>query len=276
MHISSSCVLSFLFWLLLIPQLRWHNDVLKQPVISRQIQTRWRGGRRWHGDKRFLFIKPQKWGTKTMWFGSSGSCSTCKEAQIRGTWSESVRHIKGLQLLVVIVIWDQKWGGSCWKTTAVGCSGFWLDYAKAALRRSGAEVGVLALVSGDNGGGILGRSLHPLLHSTPCSSATIVAPRIRAVLDGFLAVLPPPVAVVEVIDLALGHERKSRLPLPFLVLLFGFQPELAHINKHSTFTFTRSSLQRRQKEKRNGGLTRPSSYHIFLDSCLCVSTKFHA
>lgn len=43
-------------------------------------------------------------------------------------------------------------------------------------------------------------------------------PRKRAVLDGFLAVLAPPVAVLEVVDLALGHERDPRLPLPLLAL----------------------------------------------------------
>lgn len=168
--------MSLLFWLLLVPQLRWHNNVLKQPMIPHQIQTRWRRGRRWRSDETFLFVKPRKWwGTKTRWCRSCGS-STGKEAQVRGTWIERVRHIKVLQLLVVIVIWDQKWRGVSWKRATVGGSSFWLDHAKAALRRSGAEVGVLTLVGGDDDWGILGRSLHPLLHSAPCTSATIVAP----------------------------------------------------------------------------------------------------
>ena len=46
----------------------------------------------------------------------------------------------------------------------------------------------------------------------------IYVPGVWAVLDGLLAVLAPPVAVLEVIDLALGHERDPRLPLPLLAL----------------------------------------------------------
>jgi hypothetical protein len=48
-------------------------------------------------------------------------------------------------------------------------------------------------------------------------------PRKWAVLDGFLAVLAPPVAVVEVVDLALGHEREPRLARPFLTLALAFR-----------------------------------------------------
>lgn len=46
----------------------------------------------------------------------------------------------------------------------------------------------------------------------------------RAVLNGFLAVLAPTVAIIKVINLALCHERKSRLLRPLLVLLFRLQP----------------------------------------------------
>jgi hypothetical protein len=35
-----------------------------------------------------------------------------------------------------------------------------------------------------------------------------------AVLDSLLAVLPPPVSVLEVVNLALGHEREPRRPRP--------------------------------------------------------------
>jgi hypothetical protein len=48
-------------------------------------------------------------------------------------------------------------------------------------------------------------------------------PRKWAVLDGFLAVLAPPVAVVEVVDLALGHEREPRLARPLLTLALAFR-----------------------------------------------------
>jgi hypothetical protein len=46
----------------------------------------------------------------------------------------------------------------------------------------------------------------------------IYVPGVWAVLDGLLAVLAPPVAVLEVVDLALGQEREPRLPLPLLAL----------------------------------------------------------
>jgi len=46
-------------------------------------------------------------------------------------------------------------------------------------------------------------------------------PGVWAVLDGLLAVLAPPVSVLEVVDLALGHEREPRLPLPLLALALG-------------------------------------------------------
>jgi len=48
--------------------------------------------------------------------------------------------------------------------------------------------------------------------------ASVYVPRKWAVLDSFLAVLAPPVAVLEVVDLALGHEREPRLPGPLLAL----------------------------------------------------------
>ena len=43
-------------------------------------------------------------------------------------------------------------------------------------------------------------------------------PWVCAILDGLLAVLAPPVAVLEVVDLALGHEGEARQPLPLLAL----------------------------------------------------------
>ena len=49
-------------------------------------------------------------------------------------------------------------------------------------------------------------------------------PGVWAVLDGLLAVLAPPVAVLEVVDLALGHERHAGPPRPLLasrLLLFA-------------------------------------------------------
>ena len=49
-------------------------------------------------------------------------------------------------------------------------------------------------------------------------------PRVWAVLDCLLAVLAPPVAVLEVINLALGEERHARLPLPLLSFLLGLVP----------------------------------------------------
>jgi hypothetical protein len=53
---------------------------------------------------------------------------------------------------------------------------------------------------------------------------TTYIPWVRAVLDGLLAVLAPPVAVLEVVDLALGHEGEPRLPLPLLALGLGLLP----------------------------------------------------
>jgi len=88
----------------------------------------------------------------------------------------------------------------------------------------GARVRVLPLVRGDHRGRVLLRPLHPLLHPAPRRRAPVVAPWVCAVLDGLLAVLAPAVAVLEVVDLALGHERHTGLPRlllasPFLILL---------------------------------------------------------
>jgi hypothetical protein len=57
-------------------------------------------------------------------------------------------------------------------------------------------------------------------------------PRKWAVLDGFLAVLAPPVAVIEVVDLALGQEREPRLPRPLLALALA-RPADHHPCKHT-------------------------------------------
>jgi hypothetical protein len=50
----------------------------------------------------------------------------------------------------------------------------------------------------------------------------VYVPRKWAVLDGFLAVLAPPVAVLDVVDLALDHEGEPRLPRPLLTLALAF------------------------------------------------------
>jgi len=47
----------------------------------------------------------------------------------------------------------------------------------------------------------------------------------RAVFDGFLTVLTPPIAIVEVIHFTLCHERKSWLSWLLLVLLLWLQPK---------------------------------------------------
>ena len=58
-------------------------------------------------------------------------------------------------------------------------------------------------------------------------------PGVRAVLDGLLAVLAPPVAVLEVVDLALGHEREPRLPLPLLALALALRRPADHTHTHA-------------------------------------------
>ena len=50
-------------------------------------------------------------------------------------------------------------------------------------------------------------------------------PRKGAVLNSFLAILSPSVAIFQMIHLALRHESKSRLSLPLLTLFLGFQPK---------------------------------------------------
>jgi len=89
----------------------------------------------------------------------------------------------------------------------------------AAARERADVVAVLALVGGDHHGGVGRGPLHALLHRAFAVGASVVAPWERTVLDSFLAVLPPSVAVLEVIDLALGQEREPRLPRPLLPLL---------------------------------------------------------
>jgi hypothetical protein len=46
-----------------------------------------------------------------------------------------------------------------------------------------------------------------------------------AVLHSFLTVLSPPVAIFQMINLALCHERESWLSLSLLICLLGFQPK---------------------------------------------------
>jgi hypothetical protein len=52
-----------------------------------------------------------------------------------------------------------------------------------------------------------------------------------AVLDSLLAVLPPPVSVLEVVNLALGHEREPRRPRPLRSLLLRWR-RLGHSPAH--------------------------------------------
>jgi hypothetical protein len=92
------------------------------------------------------------------------------------------------------------------------------EQVRAAAERGRDGVRVLALVRGDHHRRVLVRPLHPLLHRALLRRAPVVAPGVWAVLDGLLAVLAPPVAVLEVVDLALGHEREPRLPRPLLPL----------------------------------------------------------
>lgn len=49
-------------------------------------------------------------------------------------------------------------------------------------------------------------------------------PRKGAVFDSFLTVLSPSVAIFQMINLALCHERESRLSLSLLICLLHFQP----------------------------------------------------
>ena len=107
----------------------------------------------------------------------------------------------------------------------------------ASPEAGGAVVRVLPLVGGDHRRRVLVRTLHPFLHAalgrrapvvapahmssgTPSSSRYLIehlaratyermhkfVPWVCAVLDGLLAILAPAVAVLEVIDLALGEE----------------------------------------------------------------------
>lgn len=48
--------------------------------------------------------------------------------------------------------------------------------SEAATRHQGARMCVLAFVGGDNYGRVVRRPLHSLLHATPGSGATVVAP----------------------------------------------------------------------------------------------------
>jgi len=56
----------------------------------------------------------------------------------------------------------------------------------------------------------------------------------RAVFDGFLTVLAPPIAIVEVIHFTLCHERKSWFPWLLLVLLFWLQPKHGNSTKQNS------------------------------------------
>lgn len=82
---------------------------------------------------------------------------------------------------------------------------------------------VCAFISGDYDCWIIGRSLHPFFHTACCGGASIVAPWKRAIFHSFLSVLSPSISIIQVINLTPCHERKSRLPFPFIALLFGFQ-----------------------------------------------------
>lgn len=77
----------------------------------------------------------------------------------------------------------------------------------------------------------------------------------RAVLDSFLAVLPPSVAVVQLVNLALCHECKPWLPLPLLVLLLRFQPNNCCQNqfKHAIDTITYSTKETHTPNKKVQG-----------------------
>jgi len=68
-------------------------------------------------------------------------------------------------------------------------------YCAAALERADV-VAVLALVGGDHHGGVGRGTLHALLHGAFAVGASVVAPWERTVLDSFLTVLPPSVAVL--------------------------------------------------------------------------------
>ena len=83
---------------------------------------------------------------------------------------------------------------------------------------------VLTFVSGDDDGRVMGGSFDSLFDAAAGGGAAVIASWVRAVFNGFLTVLPPPVTVVQMIHFGLGHERKSGLCSPFLVLDFGFQP----------------------------------------------------
>lgn len=92
------------------------------------------------------------------------------------------------------------------------------EEVRAAAERRRDRVRVLPLVRGDHHRRVLERPLHTLLHHALLRRAPVVAPWIWAVLDGLLTVLAPPVAVLEVVDLALGHEGETRLPRTLLAL----------------------------------------------------------
>lgn len=77
---------------------------------------------------------------------------------------------------------------------------------------------VLAFIRCDHNGRIFRGSFHSFLHCASAICAPIIAPRIWAVLHGLLSILPPAVAILKIVDLALGHECKARLPNPLLAL----------------------------------------------------------
>ena len=87
-------------------------------------------------------------------------------------------------------------------------------------REGDGVVAVLALVGGDDDGGVVGGALHTLLHRALAVGAPVVAPWEWAVLDGLLAVLAPAVSILEVVDVALGHEGEPRLPRTLLLPRF--------------------------------------------------------
>jgi hypothetical protein len=69
-----------------------------------------------------------------------------------------------------------------------------------------------------------------------------------AVLDGLLSVLPPAVSVLEVVDLALGHECEPRLPRPMTLGRLSRRRRLATAHHHpSPAVKIRTKAKKREK-----------------------------
>jgi hypothetical protein len=108
-------------------------------------------------------------------------------------------------------------------------------------------------------------------------------PRKRAVLDGFLAVLAPPVAVLEVVDLALGHEREPWLPRPLLALHLPLVGRPAcrrptwihtqtHANMHYYWSINRLFKLSNTRTYKRAGLIKFERLLLasFFGRCVCV------